>query len=129
MNFDILTISGGAKMYAGQIIKYKVNLFPLIPTTWVTEITHVNEPGYFVDEQLIGPYALWHHQHHFKEVNGGVGLTDIVNYAIPFGPIGRLANAIFVGGEVNAIFDFRYKKLESMFSLDRHTESTKNSNP
>jgi hypothetical protein len=64
-----------------------------------------------------------------KEVNGGVGLTDIVNYAVPFGPIGRLANAIFVGGEVNAIFDFRYKKLESMFSLDRHTESTKNSNP
>jgi ligand-binding SRPBCC domain-containing protein len=128
MDFNIISITGGAKMYAGQIIKYKVNIFPLIPTTWVTEITHVNEPNYFVDEQLIGPYILWHHQHHFRETNGGVELTDIVNYAIPFGLIGRLANATFVNGQVNAIFDFRFKKLESMFSLGKHIGSVNHVN-
>lgn len=124
MNFKILSISDGSKMYAGQIIKYKINIFPLFPTTWVTEITHVKEPYYFVDEQLTGPYTLWHHQHHFKEVKDGVEITDIVNYAIPLGIIGQFANAFFVGEEVKSIFDFRSKKLESLFSSGKQVEST-----
>ncbi|MBX2917263.1 MAG: SRPBCC family protein [Cyclobacteriaceae bacterium] len=115
MGFHILYVSGGEKTYAGQIIRYKVQILPGIKTHWVTEITHVNEPIYFVDEQRFGPYALWHHQHHFKEVPGGVEMTDEVNYAIPLGLLGRIANALFVGREVNRIFDYRFKVLEEYF--------------
>lgn len=115
MGFHILYVSGGEKTYAGQIIRYKVQILPGIKMHWVTEITHVNEPFYFVDEQRFGPYALWHHQHHFKEVPGGVEMTDEVNYAIPLGLLGRIANALFVGREVNRIFDYRFKVLEEYF--------------
>ena len=116
MGFKINYMSGGEKMYPGQLITYKVNVLPGIPVNWVTEITHVQEPHYFVDEQRFGPYALWHHQHHFKETAAGVEMTDEVNYAIPFGFIGKLANSVFVGKEVKAIFDHRYKVLEDYFN-------------
>jgi ligand-binding SRPBCC domain-containing protein len=115
MKFKILYTSGGSKAYAGQIIRYKINVLPGIMVHWVTEITHVGELSYFVDEQRFGPYALWHHQHHFKEVPGGVEMRDELNYAIPWGILGRLANWVFVGAEVNRIFDHRYKVLEQYF--------------
>src|SRR5690349_5123626 len=67
MNFKILHVSGGDKVYAGQIIRYKVRILPFYSTHWVTEITHVQEPYYFVDDQRFGPYTFWHHQHFFKE--------------------------------------------------------------
>lgn len=117
MGFTILYVSGGEKTYPGQIIRYKVQVIPGIKMDWVTEITHVHEPRFFVDEQRFGPYALWHHQHHFKEVPGGVEMTDEVNYAIPFGVLGRIANFIFVGKEVNRIFDYRFKILEEYFKM------------
>lgn len=116
MGFQILSISGGRRMFAGQIIRYKVNVLPMMKMHWVTEITHVREPFFFVDEQRVGPYALWHHQHHFEEVPGGVMIIDEVNYAIPFGMLGRLANRLFVQREVSTIFDYRRKILEGMFS-------------
>lgn len=119
MGFEILYQSGGEKTYAGQIIRYKVQILPGIKAHWVTEITHVKEPEHFIDEQRFGPYALWHHQHHFKEVAGGVEMTDEVNYAIPFGPLGQLAHALFVGREVNRIFDHRYKVLEEYFKSSK----------
>ncbi len=115
MNFRILYMSGGDKAYAGQIIRYKVNVLPGIPVHWVTEITQITELSHFIDEQRFGPYALWHHQHFFKAVEGGVEMTDEVNYAIPLGIIGRLAHALFVGREVSAIFDHRFKVLEEYF--------------
>ena len=115
MGFEILYISGGAKAYAGQIIRYNVNVLPGIKMHWVTEITQVKESAHFIDEQRFGPYALWHHQHHFKEVPGGVEMTDEVNYALPLGILGRLAHALFVGGEVKRIFDHRYRVLEKYF--------------
>ena len=115
MKFNILYISGGDKAYAGQIIRYKINVLPWLPMNWVTEITQVKEPSHFIDEQRFGPYALWHHQHHFKEVKGGVLMTDEVNYAIPLGFLGRLAHWLFVGKEVNAIFAHRFKALEDYF--------------
>lgn len=129
MNFKILDISGGSKMYSGQIIKYKVNILPLISTNWVTEITHVDEPNCFVDEQRTGPYALWHHQHHFKEIDDGIEMTDVVNYAIPYGVVGQLANTLFVSREVNRIFDFRSKVLQNMFSANENIKLAKNTNP
>jgi ligand-binding SRPBCC domain-containing protein len=115
MGFKILYISGGDKAYAGQIIRYHVNILPGIKVHWVTEITQVKEPFHFIDEQRFGPYALWHHQHHFKEVPGGVEMTDEVNYAIPLGILGRLAHWLFVGREVNRIFEHRYQVLEEYF--------------
>lgn len=115
MGFVIKYQSGGQKMYPGQLIRYVVNGLPGIPMNWVTEITHVSEPNYFVDEQRFGPYALWHHQHHFTEVEGGVEMADEVNYGIPFGFIGRIANSLFVERTVNRIFEHRYQVLEDYF--------------
>ena len=119
MGFQILYISGVDKAYAGQIIQYKVSVLPGIKVNWVTEITHVEEPHYFIDEQRFGPYALWHHQHHFKEVKGGVEMTDEVNYALPLGFMGRLAHWVFVEHEVNRIFDHRFIVLEKYFTNSR----------
>lgn len=115
MKFKITYISGSERMYAGQLISYIVNILPILPVKWTTEITHVNEPTYFVDEQRFGPYALWHHQHHFKPVDGGVEMTDIVNYAVPLGILGRFANRLFVASKVRAIFDYRFDVLEKKF--------------
>jgi len=121
MNFYMLYSSGGNKMYAGKIITYRINVLPFYTTTWITEITHVHEPHYFVDDQRSGPYAFWHHQHHFKKVDGGVEMTDEINYAIPFGFLGRLANWLFVGHQVNTIFDYRFKVLAQHFKSDPNT--------
>ncbi len=116
MGFEIQYISGGNKTYPGQVITYKIKILGGIKVNWVTEITHVQEPNYFVDEQRFGPYALWHHQHHFKAVGNGVEMVDEVNYAIPLGFLGRFAHWLFVGRQVNRIFEHRYKTLEAYFS-------------
>mgnify|MGYP000002538546 FL=1 len=105
----------GQKMYPGMIITYKVSPLLGIKLNWMTEITHVKEGDYFVDEQRFGPYALWHHQHHFQEIPGGVLMTDIINYAIPMGIFGRIANSILVAKEIQGIFDYREKKVEELF--------------
>lgn len=103
------------KMYAGQIITYFVRPILGIPLFWMTEITHVEEGKFFVDEQRVGPYALWHHQHHFRPVPGGVEMLDLVHYRLPLGWLGDLANRLFVRRQLNGIFDFRKKVLEEKF--------------
>lgn len=105
----------GQKMYPGMIITYKVSPLLGLKLDWMTEITHVKEGEYFVDEQRFGPYALWHHQHHFKEIPGGVLMTDIINYAIPMGFLGRIANSVLVAKEVQGIFDYREIAVEKLF--------------
>lgn len=115
LGFKIISKYHGDRMYPGQIIEYKVSPVLGIPMYWMTEITHVQEGKYFVDEQRFGPYALWHHQHHFREVPGGVEMTDIVNYRVPLGFLGRIANTLFVKSQLKQIFDYRYKKVEEMF--------------
>lgn len=115
MNFTILSQSGGERMHEGQIIKYKITVLPLIRVTWVTEITRVVNLVSFTDEQRVGPYAQWHHTHTFVEKAGGVEMTDEVNYAIPLGILGEVANELFVEREVNRIFDHRFRVLESHF--------------
>jgi ligand-binding SRPBCC domain-containing protein len=124
MGFKILYKSGSDSMYAGQIIRYSIQVLPGIHFHWVTEITHVQTPEYFVDEQRFGPYALWHHQHRFKEVEGGVEMVDEVNYAIPLGLLGRLAHWLFVGREVNAIFNHRFQTLEKFFGKSKAALTT-----
>jgi ligand-binding SRPBCC domain-containing protein len=103
------------KMYPGMIITYHVSPLFGIKLNWMTEITHVKDHEYFVDEQRFGPYALWHHQHHFKEIPGGVEMTDILNYAIPYGIFGRLSNTLLVGKQVKKIFGYRVKAVEDLF--------------
>ncbi len=103
------------KTYAGQVITYTVKPILGIPLFWMTEITHVSDRQYFVDEQRVGPYALWHHQHHFKAVEGGVEMTDLVHYRLPLGWLGDIAHALFIKRQVKEIFDYRWKKLEGYF--------------
>lgn len=109
------TYNGDAKMYPGMIITYKVSPIFGIKMDWMTEITQVKEGEYFVDEQRFGPYALWHHQHHFKEIPGGVLMNDILNYAIPYGAIGRFGNLILVKNQIKKIFNFREKAITELF--------------
>jgi ligand-binding SRPBCC domain-containing protein len=115
MGFDVLTDVPN-KMYEGLIIAYRVRPLMNIPMKWVTEITHVKNLEFFVDEQRKGPYTMWHHEHHFKAVDGGVEMTDIVSYIVPFGWLGRLIHPIIVRKKLEEIFDYRFKVVEDMFN-------------
>lgn len=117
MDFQIMTDIQGVEMYEGMIIQYKVSPMLGIKLNWVTEITHVRDRQYFIDEQRFGPYALWHHQHHFELVDGGVKMTDILNYKVPYGFIGDIANAIFVENRIDEIFKYRIKAVEKIFNF------------
>lgn len=106
-------------MYAGQILRYRIRPFPQplswLQVGWVTEITHVREPFFFVDEQRLGPYRFWHHQHHFSETPQGVLMRDVVHYALPMGPLGSLLDALWVRRRLEEIFDYRFRTLQGMF--------------
>lgn len=115
MGFVIDSRNKLGEMYAGQVIEYTVKPVLGIPMYWMTEITHVEDHQYFVDEQRFGPYSLWHHQHHFKEIPGGVEMTDMVHYKIPFSFFGDIANTVYVHKKLKEIFDFRYQKTEEVF--------------
>lgn len=119
MGFRIISDHHGGKMYPGQLIEYRVSPLLGIPIYWMTEITQVKDRAYFIDEQRSGPYRLWHHQHHFREIPGGVEMTDIVHYRIPLGFIGRLANLFFVKKKLEGIFQYRFKKTEELFGTWR----------
>ncbi len=111
MGFHI-TSRPAKKMYPGMLITYIVTPLLGIKMRWCTEISQVVENEYFIDEQRFGPYNMWHHQHHFKVVDGGVEMTDIVHYGIPFGILGQLANWLFVKKQLKEIFDYRKKAVE-----------------
>jgi ligand-binding SRPBCC domain-containing protein len=103
------------RMFPGMVIEYRVAPFLGIPFHWITEITHVDPPHYFVDEQRLGPYRFWLHQHHFKSVETGVEVIDAVHYGLRLGPFGRLIHALIIGKQLREIFDFRRRKLEQVF--------------
>ena len=115
LGFNIVSQHHGDKMYAGQIIEYTVKPVLNIPLYWMTEITHVEHLKYFVDEQRYGPYSMWHHQHHFKAIEGGVEMTDIVHYKLPLWFLGDIANSLFVKQQLKEIFDYRYKLVTQKF--------------
>ncbi|HVM87758.1 MAG TPA: SRPBCC family protein [Puia sp.] len=117
LGFNIISKYHGDKMYTGQIIEYKLKPLFSIPVYWMTEITYVDEKKFFIDEQRYGPYSMWHHQHHFKEIENGVEMTDIVHYKIPFWFIGDIANKLFVHSKLQEIFDFRFQKTEQYFGI------------
>ena len=107
------------KMYAGQIISYIVRPILNIPMSWVTEITHVEELKYFVDEQRFGPYKFWHHKHFIKIVDGGIEMEDIVHYGLPFGFIGRIVNYFIVRKKLEQIFSYREEKIKQIFNASQ----------
>ena len=110
------TLSGDDRtMYPGQIIQYEVTPMLGVPVKWVTEITHVQEKKYFVDEQRFGPYALWHHKHFFREIPNGVEMEDIIDYKLPLGFLGELMEPYLVKPKLNDIFEFRRNKLVELF--------------
>lgn len=111
MGFNI--ISGADKRtYPGQIIEYTVKPVLGIPMYWMTEITQVRDMEFFIDEQRVGPYAMWHHQHFFKAIEGGVEMEDIIHYRLPLGPLGSIAHALFVKRQLEGIFKYRFTTLE-----------------
>jgi len=118
MGFDI-TSSIKDRMYQGMIISYVVKPFKGIKTKWVTEITHLKELSYFVDEQRIGPYSLWHHQHILIPKEDGVLMKDIITYEPPYGILGAIANSLFIEKKLTSIFDYRQTVLEEYFPLKK----------
>jgi ligand-binding SRPBCC domain-containing protein len=115
MNFVITSNSSEDTMYPGMIITYKVTPLRGLRLNWMTEITHVKEYEFFVDEQRIGPYSLWHHQHKLAPIEGGVEMTDIVTYAPPLGMLGAALNTLFIKQQLRKIFDYRALALEKRF--------------
>ena len=105
------------KMYPGMIFTYKVSPLFGIKLNWMTEITQVEEGKYFIDEQRFGPFKFWHHQHHFKTIDGGVEMTDILTYGLPFGILGEIAHGIMVKNKVKDIFAFREQKVNELFGV------------
>ena len=110
------TLSGDDReMFAGQIIHYKITPLFGISMQWVTEITHVEDKKFFVDEQRFGPYNFWHHKHFLKEIEGGVEMEDIVHYKVPMGILGQLVHPFLVKQKLEEIFAYRQKKLIELF--------------
>lgn len=112
-----LRVTSGAeeRIYPGMIITYEIKLAPFVGSGWVTEITHVDAPRYFVDEQRAGPYRLWHHKHFFAETGrGGTEARDVVHYSLPFGPLGAAAHRLFVRRRLDSIFDYRSSRLAEL---------------
>ena len=114
MGFDIMG-DPPKEMYPGMIIEYRINPFPIYRTVWVTEITQIREKEFFIDEQRVGPYKLWHHQHTVEKVDGGTLMKDIVSYQPPFGFLGTIANSIIVRRKIESIFAYRTQALEKIF--------------
>ncbi|MBC7389473.1 MAG: SRPBCC family protein [Opitutaceae bacterium] len=113
MGFEV-TSKNLDKVYPGQIISYQVGILPFIKTNWVTEITYVRSPKYFVDEQRIGPYSMWHHEHIFEETAKGLLMTDRVSYQIPFGIIGRFLTGGMIKNQLLEVFNYRILILNNL---------------
>lgn len=115
MNFDILSRSDAGEMYPGMIISYKISPLFNISVKWATEITQVKQHKYFIDNQIKGPYKIWHHEHHFRKIEGGIEMRDILFYEIPYGFIGNLLYKFIIKNRVEEIFDYRSEKIKELF--------------
>jgi ligand-binding SRPBCC domain-containing protein len=114
MNFEIIA-GGDVPMYAGQIIEYRVEFISGLRSLWVTEIAHAREGVYFADEQRLGPYRFWYHEHLFQPDGENVKMTDRVTYALPFGLLGETLHAIWIARRLNQIFEYRQRKVKELF--------------
>ncbi|PHI21650.1 hypothetical protein CEQ90_02235 [Lewinellaceae bacterium SD302] len=116
VKFEFLTPLQGVEMYPGIAIQYRVTPFPGFTTDWITEITQIRDKEYFVDDQRVGPFALWHHQHWFKATGPNeTEMTDILHYQAPLGFLGTIADKLFVHRQVQEIFRFREEAVRAYF--------------
>ncbi|HSC58888.1 MAG TPA: SRPBCC family protein [Gemmatimonadales bacterium] len=115
LGFRVLDASD-ARVRLGTRIRYALRLHG-VPLRWESRISEYAENAMFVDEQLSGPYASWHHRHRFRPVPGGVEMADTVAYRLPLGPLGRAAHAAFVRRQLAEIFDFRARRVAELFPL------------
>ncbi|HVG16267.1 MAG TPA: SRPBCC family protein [Chitinophagaceae bacterium] len=115
LNLKVTSLLSDEEVYAGQMMTYKVKPILGIPLSWTTEITHVERLKLFVDEQKKGPYKLWRHEHHFKAIQGGIEMTDLVTYELPFGVLGNVAHFITAKSKLQQIFTYRYYKIIELF--------------
>jgi ligand-binding SRPBCC domain-containing protein len=114
MNFEI--VSGDIEnMRQGMLIEYVIQPFPFLRFPWVTEITLVEEEKRFIDEQRVGPYSIWHHEHVFEECSEGVTMTDRLSYRVGFGPLAPILDRFFVSAKIESIFQFRCQEIEKIF--------------
>lgn len=116
MNFKILNKSDAGDMYPGMIITYTISPLFKISIKWATEITQVKNHKYFIDNQIKGPYKIWHHEHHFKQTDKGVEMRDVLFYELPYGFLGKLAYKLFVKRRVEEIFSYRSEKIKELFN-------------
>ena len=116
MGFEITSKNSEEKIYPGMIITYKVSPILNIKMNWVTEITQVKENKFFIDEQRLGPYKMWHHQHIFIDNDDHVLMKDIVTYIPPFGLLGDIANQLFIKRQLNEIFNYRFVEMNKIFN-------------
>ena len=116
MGFEITSKNSEEKIYPGMIITYKVSPILNIKMNWVTEITQVKENKFFIDEQRLGPYKMWHHQHIFIDNYDHVLMKDIVTYIPPFGLLGDIANQLFIKRQLNEIFNYRFVEMNKIFN-------------
>ncbi len=114
LGFEVLS-EGVERVYGGQMIDYLVRPVFGLKMRWLTEISHVEERVRFVDEQRVGPYRLWHHEHHFEAVEGGVMMTDLIHYGIGWGVLGRVVNHFMVRRQLEEVFDYRREKVAEIF--------------
>lgn len=110
-----LTNEPAAAAYPGMIITYRLSPLPAVTVSWVTEITQVAAPRYFADEQRVGPYALWHHEHHFRQAAGGVEAIDVVHWSLPLDPFSAPAAQWLVAPRLRQIFRYRAARLAERF--------------
>jgi len=117
MGFDITSKNASEKIYEGMLISYQVKPLFGIKTDWVTEITHINKGHSFIDEQRLGPYKMWHHQHFIEEIPNGILMKDIVSYIPPFGFLGSIANELIIKNKLEQIFAFRKLALDNKYGV------------
>jgi ligand-binding SRPBCC domain-containing protein len=110
LSFQVLTPSP-IPMHVGTTIDYQLRIHGL-PIRWRSLISAWQPPFRFVDEQIRGPYSLWHHEHTFEECDGGTLIRDVVNYSVPGGWI---INKLFVQRDLQAIFDYRQQQMQKRF--------------
>jgi len=116
MNFKVTSKNIDQNMYPGMIITYNITPFLNLKMVWITEITHIEDHKLFIDEQRIGPYKMWHHEHRFDQIDDGIIMTDTITYVPPFGLLGMVANILFIKKRIKKIFDHRQYIIEKIFN-------------
>jgi ligand-binding SRPBCC domain-containing protein len=116
LGFRTVTPGLPAHVYPGLMIEHRVSPMFGVPISWLTEITQVREGEFFVDEQRVGPYAIWHHEHHFRDApGGGVEMEDRITYALPWGWIGNFVHPLVVRPQLERIFAHREQAVRRIF--------------